>query len=100
MRESRFIAAIRRSFTGLSDFSREKRLHAIDSGELEEIVYDARQAVKGEFDVVFTTWVQSAGSPTSSAGPRRSLRCLRPTAPSISPMPIRQCWSSKNVRAG
>src|SRR5499427_9496086 len=56
MRESRFIAAIRRGFTGLSDFSREKRLHAIDSGELEEIVYDARQAVKGEFDVVFTTW--------------------------------------------
>jgi hypothetical protein len=41
--------------------------------------------------------LRSAGSPTSSAGLRRSLRCSRPAVSSISDADP-ACWSSKHVR--
>src|SRR5271166_2554146 len=43
-------------------------------------VYDTRQVVKANSTLCSRPGVRSAGSPTSSAGPRRSLRCLRPAA--------------------
>jgi 2-polyprenyl-3-methyl-5-hydroxy-6-metoxy-1,4-benzoquinol methylase len=47
-------------------------------------VYDARSAVDGFYDVVFSTWGTVCWCRTSRAGLRRSPRCLRPTGSSIS----------------
>jgi 2-polyprenyl-3-methyl-5-hydroxy-6-metoxy-1,4-benzoquinol methylase len=63
-------------------------------------VYDAPQVVEGEFDIVFTTWGTICWLPDIVRWAETIASLLAPGGVFYFPMPIRQYWSSKNVRAG